>query len=147
MKLKGRYRQKKGYSKKARNQIKIQKKESTGKNRGQVQDSSLVEAESLCLVCVRPFGNSLQGETWLQFIICKGWAGNSVNVCQNCKSDYYICQSKNKTKQENKNKKTMLCWMINACLWIRWPASFLRFHLGLVGPCLPSRHCQPKSDV
>lgn len=78
---------------------KIPKKQSTGKKkragtkRKTPDDSSSEEDESLCLVCVEPFGNSRPGETWVQCIICKGWAhekytpGKSVYICQNCDSD------------------------------------------------------------
>lgn len=77
---------------------KMPKKQSTGKKqradtkRKTPDDSSSEEGESLCLVCIEPFGNSRPGETWVQCMICKGWAheectpGNSVYIYQNCNS-------------------------------------------------------------
>ncbi len=70
-----------------------EKKQRAGAKRKLPDDSSSEEEESLCLVCVEPFGNSRPGETWVQCIICKGWAheectsGKSVYICQNCNLD------------------------------------------------------------
>jgi len=80
-------KKKKSANSKKRNTTHIKRKDTLP------QDTSSVDKDCFCLVCMESYSKSKPGEKWIQCVDCKNWAhekctaGNKYYVCHNCDTD------------------------------------------------------------